>query len=95
MVTEFITNADKMSSTRPLRVTSMRGHVTAGLYAKGSKSEHEAIFIETSHRRYVLRYKNDHAFNYDKLKQFMGHEVECDGFVVGTTLLAERIDIID
>ena len=84
-----------MSSTRPIRVNSVHGRVTEASYAKGSKSEHDAIFLETPDARYVLRRKNGHAFIDPKLKQYVGHEVECDGFVVGTTLLVERIETKD
>ena len=84
-----------MSSTRPIRVNSVNGRVTESSYAKGSKSEHNAIFIETRDKRYVLRRKSGHAFNDPKLKQYVGHQVECDGYVIGSTLLAERIKKID
>ncbi|MET0785730.1 MAG: hypothetical protein ABWY25_03415 [Paenisporosarcina sp.] len=84
-----------MSSTQPARVTSLRGRVTTGLHAKGSKSEHEAIFIETANGRYVLRRKKGPAFGDPELRQYVGHEVECDGFLIGMTLLAERIEVVD
>jgi hypothetical protein len=84
-----------MSSIRPIRVTSLRGRITTGLYAKGSKSEHEAIFIETANGRYVLRRKTGPVFNDTELMQYIGHEVECDGFLIGTTLLTERIVLVD
>jgi hypothetical protein len=84
-----------MSSARPIRVTSLRGRVTTGIYAKGSKSEHEAMFIETANGRYVLRRKTGPVFNDAELKQYIGHEVECDGFLVGATLLAELIGLVD
>jgi hypothetical protein len=83
-----------MSSVRPIRVTSLRCRVTAGIYAKGSKSEHEAIFIESANGRYLLRRKTGPVFNDTELKRYIGHEVECDGFLIGTTLLAERIMLL-
>jgi hypothetical protein len=83
-----------MSSTRPIRVTALRGHVMKGVYGKGSKSEREAVFIETADTQYILRGKTGPAFDDTKLTQYIGHEVKCDGFVVGTTLLAERIEVV-
>jgi hypothetical protein len=84
-----------MSSTRPIRVTSLRGRITQGTYGKGSKSEREAVFIETADaQRYILRHKTGPAFDDTELMQYVGHEVKCDGFVVGTTLLAERIEVV-
>lgn len=84
-----------MSSTQPIRVTSLRGRITKGLYAKASKSEHETIFIETPNGRYVLRRKTGPVFDDPQLRQYLQHEVECDGFLIGKTLLAERIEVVD
>jgi hypothetical protein len=85
-----------MSSIQPSRVTSFRGRVITGIYAKGSKSEHKALFIETPDgHRYSLRRKRGPAFGDSGLTQYVRHEVECDGFLVGKTLLAERIEIVD
>jgi hypothetical protein len=84
-----------MSSTQPIRVSSLQGEVSQGVYAKGSKSERKAIFIETPDaRRYILRRKIGPAFGDSELTQYLGHEIKCDGFVVGTTLLAEHIEVI-
>lgn len=84
-----------MSSTHPIRVTALHGRVMLGLYGKGSKSEREAIFMETATDSYVLRRKTGPVFGDPELTQYIGHEVECDGFVVGTTLLAERIEVVE
>ena len=84
-----------MSSTRPIRVTALRGHIIQGPYGKGSKSEHDTVFIETTYMRYILRRKTDSVFDDTKLKQYIGHDVECDGFLVGTTLLVERIEVVE
>jgi hypothetical protein len=83
-----------MSSTTPVRVNALRGQVIQGEYGKGSKSERDAVFIETSNARYTLRRKTGPVFGDVQLIQYVGQEVECDGFVVGTTLLAERIAIV-
>jgi len=66
-----------------------------GEYGKGSKSEREAVFLETSAQRYVLRRKTGPVFGDVELAQYVGHQVECDGFVLDTTFLAERIQIVD
>jgi HAE1 family hydrophobic/amphiphilic exporter-1 len=39
--------------SQPRRVTNLRGRVTRGLYARGSKSERAAVFIDTGTERYV------------------------------------------
>lgn len=84
-----------MTGPRPERVEKLRGRVTKGPYATGSKSERQAVFIETEDARYILRRKSGPIFADAKLKRFVGHTVECDGFFVGTTLLAEKIELVE
>ena len=81
-------------TSQPVPVTKLRGKVSRGTYAKGSKSEREALFVETSDGRFVLRRKGGPAFADTKLERYFGHEVECDGFLVGSTLLAEHIAVV-
>jgi hypothetical protein len=52
------------------------------------------VFLETAEARYILRRKTGPVFGDTELTRYVGHEVECDGFVVGTTLLAERIGVV-
>lgn len=77
--------------SQPAPVKKLQGTVTRGEYAKGSKSERVTVFLETTHGRFVLRRKGGPVFADVKLERFVGRLVECDGFLVGTTLLAERI----
>jgi hypothetical protein len=83
-----------MSYTNPIRINALRGRVTQGEYGKGSKSERDAVFIETPDARYILRRKTGPVFGDTALTQYVGHDVECDGFIVATTLLAERIEFV-
>ncbi len=83
-----------MNGSKPVPVKGLRGRVTRGLYAQGSKSEREAVFLETESGRYVLRRKTGPAFGDIELEQYVGLEVICDGFLVSTTLLAELIQIV-
>jgi hypothetical protein len=88
----FSTN---MGPTQPKRVTSILGNVTQNTYGAGSKSEREAVFIDTSDGRYILRRKNGPAFGDIELEEYIGHKVECQGFLVSNTLLAEQIKVIE
>jgi hypothetical protein len=85
-----------MSSTqRPIQVTSLHGRVIQGPYGKRSKSEREAIFIETPEaQRYLLRRKTGPMFGDAEPTRYIGHQIKCDGFVVGTTLIAEQIELV-
>ena len=84
-----------MSSVPPQKVTALHGRVALGGYGKGSKSEREAVFIETVDARYILRRKTGSVFGDTELARYAGQKVECDGFLVGTTLLAERIERVE
>ena len=84
-----------MNGSKPVPVKGLRGRVTRGLYAQGSKSEREAVFLENAEGRYVLRRKTGPVFGDVELEQYVGQEVICHGFLVGTTLLAERIRVLE
>lgn len=83
-----------MSGHPPVRVQAVRGRVSLGAYGTGSKSEHEAVYIDIGGERYVLRRKNGPAFADAVLHRMVGQDVECDGFTVGRTLLAERLEVV-
>lgn len=83
-----------MNGSQPIPVTGFRGRVTRGPYAHGSKSEREAVFLESTEGRYILRRKTGPVFGDVELEQYVGQEVICDGFLIGTTLLAERIEAV-
>lgn len=83
-----------MNGSQPTLVTNLRGLVSRGLYAQGSKSEREAVFLETDSGRYVLRRKTGPVYGDMELEQYVGRQVICDGFLVGTMLLAEQIQVV-
>ena len=83
-----------MSSTTPIRVNLIFGNVTKEAYGKASKSERDAILLVTDDTRYVLRRKSGPVFGDNELEKLVGHKVECDGFIVGGTFLADRIEIV-
>ena len=87
--------ASKSASTNePTRVHALRGRVAEGPFARGSKSEHIAVFLETSAARYVLRRRDGPTYADAALQRFIGCNVECDGIVVSYVLIADRIEPI-
>jgi hypothetical protein len=68
--------------------------VSRGPFGTGSKSERDAVWIETAERRLVLRRRDGPAFDDRALDQYVGKRVTCDGFVVGYSLLADRIEVV-
>ena len=82
------------STSAPTHVHALRGHVAQGPFARGSKSEHIAVFLETSAARYVLRRRDGPAYADATLQRFVGCEVECDGVIVSYVLIADRIEAV-
>jgi len=82
------------SSDSPERIDGLTGTVVRGVFGKGSKSERDAVWLEADGRRLVLRRKAGPSFGDDVLDQYVGKRVKCDGFVVGYTLLADRIETL-
>lgn len=78
--------------TRPRRVDGLTGIVVRAPFGTSSKSEREAVWLETNDRRFVLRRKEGPTFDDRALDKHVGKRVKCDGFVVGYMLLAERIE---
>ena len=70
-----------------------RGKVVRAMFGTGSKSEHEATYLETDDgERYVLRRVGGHAFNDPGLDPLIGRRVTCTGKLIGYTLLADSIE---
>jgi hypothetical protein len=82
-------------SSSPVPVSKLRGEVSVGMYGEGSKSERRALFVETPKGRFILRRKDGPSFGDARLERYLGHTVECDGFLLGTTLLCEQIRIVE
>lgn len=82
------------SNEGPQRIEGLTGAVTRGRFGTGSKSEREAVYLETARGRLVLRRKEGPTFDDRALEKYVGKRVKCDGFIVGYMLLAERIEIL-
>ena len=80
-----------MDPSEPVPVRDLRGRVTRGIYGKNTKSEREAVFVDTGSKRYLLRRKSGPAYGDKQLDRYVGHLVSCNGFLLGTTLLADTI----
>jgi hypothetical protein len=79
----------------PQRVEGLTGSVRCGVLGCGSKSEREAVWLDTEQGCYALRFKNAPSFGDTTLNGLVGHRVSCSGFIVDSVLLAERIELID
>jgi hypothetical protein len=79
----------------PRRVDDLNGTVERGPFGTGSKSERDAVWVDTPQGRYVLRRKDGPTFGDAALDRYVGKRVTCSGFIVGYALLAEHISIDD
>jgi hypothetical protein len=68
---------------KPRRVEGVSGTVARGPF--------DAVWIDTPQGRFVLRRKDGPAFDDGALDRYVGKRVTCDGFIVGYSLLADRI----
>jgi hypothetical protein len=84
-----------MDPSEPVPVRELRGRVTRGVYGKGTKSEREAVFVDTGSERYLLRRKSGPAYGDSQLDRYVGHLVTCNGFLLGTTLIADVIQKVE
>lgn len=80
---------------RPQRVDALAGTVVIGPVGAGSKSERAAVWIETVPGRYLLRRHGGPSHGDAMLDRYVGRRVVCSGFIVGHSLLAERIDVVE
>lgn len=79
----------------PTRVSGVTGRVSRGPFGTGSKSAHDAVWIDTGSARYVLRRKDGPAMGDRSLERYLGCTVRCDGVVLSHSLVAERIDVVE
>ena len=82
------------ADSAPQRVDALAGTVSAGPFGAGSKSERVAVWIETAQGRYLLRRKAGPSHGDATLDRYLGQRVVCSGFIVGSSLLAERIEVL-
>ncbi len=79
----------------PRRVEGLRGTVRRGLLGASSKSEREAVWLDTVQGCYVLRCQDAPTFGDTSLEAWVGREVACSGFIVDYVLLADRVEAVD
>jgi len=63
------------------------GTVVKKMFARGSKSEHEAVCLVTDRGEFVLRQKGGNPFFDPELERLVGKQIRCEGQLVGYTLV--------
>lgn len=63
------------------------GKVIKKSFGKGSKSEHEAVYLETEQKQYVLRRRGGNPFYDEQMQKLVGKTIRCTGDVIDYALL--------
>ena len=66
---------------------TFKGTVIKRVFALGSKSEHEAVYLVTDQGEFVLRRQGGNPFSDLELDRLVGKQIRCEGDLVGYTLL--------
>ena len=77
----------------PRKVEGISGTVERAPFGAGSKSARDAVWVDTPQGRFVLRRKDGPTFDDKALDRYIGKRVTCSGFIVGYSLLADRIRV--
>ena len=70
-----------------MEAAEFTGRVVRGPFARGSKSERQAMFIETAAGRYVLRRQGGNAFRDPVIDRLEGKTIRCTGMLTDQTLI--------
>jgi hypothetical protein len=63
------------------------GLVIKQIVGKGSKSEHDAVMLETGKRKFLLRRQGGNPFRDPELDRLVGKRIQGSGVVTGNTLI--------
>ena len=73
----------------------LHGRVVRRLHGRGSKSEHEALVLETERGSFRLRRPDGNAFRDPELEELEGREINAEGTLEGTIFLIDAWKVID
>jgi hypothetical protein len=75
-------------------LVQLRGLVVRRRFAAGSKSEHDAVMLDTGGASYVLRTRGGRAFGDPALDPLVGRRIWCEGRLAGYALVMERWEVL-
>ncbi|MDQ3254977.1 MAG: hypothetical protein M3R15_13915 [Acidobacteriota bacterium] len=70
------------------------GQVVKKLYAVGSKSEHQATFLETPTGTYILRRRDGNPFYDPELEKLVEKAIRCTGVLTNNTLIMSNWTVL-
>lgn len=69
----------------------VKGTIIAGRFGDGTKSEHDAIYLQTEKARYVLRLAGSNPFENTELQSMIGKQVIASGTLKSYLFLAKEV----
>lgn len=59
----------------------LKGKVVEGTFGKGSKSEHNAVYLDTGKKKYRLKMRGGNPFYDETLHNLIGKTISAEGIV--------------
>ena len=72
----------------------LRGKVIEKPFGRGSKSEHEAVYLQTDKGEFLLRKEGSNPFENQELREFVGKEVVATGTLREYLFLVKTIELV-
>lgn len=82
----------KTAGHQPMEVM---GEVIIRPFAEGSKSEHNAVFIQSSEGTFLLRRQGGNPFRDESLEKLAGKQVKVKGLLDKNLFLAKEIEVLE
>ena len=71
----------------------LSGQLVRKTFGKGSKSEHEGVFLVTPNKEYLVRRREQNPFEVDtSLDALVGKQVKCSGMIRDYILFVDTCD---
>lgn len=71
------------------------GRVERRLYAKGSKSERQAIILVTDDGEYLLRREGGNPFHDEALSSLVNHRIQLEGKKTDVSIIMTKWKVLD
>ena len=75
-------------------VRELKGKVVSGKFGAGSKSQHDAVYLECDEGSFVLRRIGANPFQDSGLHKYIGKKVMVKGIVEQYVLMVQEINVI-
>ena len=85
----------KAGKTDKQSQVELNGKVVKKKFGEGSKSEHDAVYLETDSGSFVLRRKGGNPFNDPELKKLIGEKICATGIITDYSFIASDLKKIN